>query len=193
YLRGRYFWARFDPEGLGRAFGYFGEAAGLDPLYAAPRGGLADAHLLLGLAGLVPPRDAWDLAAVCAEQALERDPHLAEAHVARGYGSLFRDWHWRGARDALDRAAAGRPGAASVHIWRGLFLALAGEPSESRAAIARGREIDPLSGVAAAFQCFLHEIASEHEAERDLARRALELRPDNFLGHRCLGIASLRL
>src|SRR5262245_21581755 len=29
YLRGRFFWARFDPESLGRAFGYFGEAAGL--------------------------------------------------------------------------------------------------------------------------------------------------------------------
>jgi len=193
YLRGRFFWARFDPESLGRAFGYFGEAARLDPLYAAPRGGLADAHLLLGLAGLAPPRDAWDLAAACADQALERDPDLAEAHVARGYARLFRDWDWRGARDSLDRAAACLPGAASVHVWRGLFLALAGDVAGSQAAIARGREIDPLSGVASAFQCFLHEIAGEHEAEQELARRALELRPDNFLGHRCLGMASVHL
>jgi len=193
FLRRRFFWARFDPESLGRAFGYFGEAASLDPLYAAPRGGLADAHLLLGLAGLSPPRDAWDLSAACAEQALERDPDLAEAHVARGYAVLFRDWDWRGAREALERAAARRPGAASVHVWRGLFLALAGELPEAGAAIARGREIDPLSGVGSAFQCFLHEIAGEPEAELQLARRALELRPGNFLGHRCLGIASLRL
>jgi DNA-binding winged helix-turn-helix (wHTH) protein/tetratricopeptide (TPR) repeat protein len=193
YLRGRFFWARFDPESLGRAFGYFGEAARLDPAYAAPRGGLADAHLLLGLAGLAAPRDAWDLAAACADQALERDPDLAEGHVARGYARLFRDWDWPGAREALDRAAARLPGAASVHIWRGLFLALAGESAAAEAAIARGREIDPLSGVAAAFQCFLHELAGEHDAARDLARRAVELRPDNFLGHRCLGMASLRL
>jgi TolB-like protein/tetratricopeptide (TPR) repeat protein len=193
YLHGRYFWARFDPESLGRAFGYFGEAARLDPLYAAPRGGLADAHLLLGLAGLSPPPEAWDLAIGCAEQALERDPDLAEAHVARGYGRLFRDWDWAGAREALDRAAARSPGASSVHLWRGFFLALAGDLPEARRAIARGREIDPLSGVAAAFQCFLHEIAGEHEAELAIARRAVALRPDNFLGHRCLGVASVHL
>jgi DNA-binding winged helix-turn-helix (wHTH) protein/tetratricopeptide (TPR) repeat protein len=193
YLRGRFFWARFDPESLGRAFGYFGEAARLDPRYAAPRGGLAGAHLLLGLAGLSPPAEAWDLALECAEQALERDPGLGEAHVAKGYAALFRDWDWRGARVALDRAVARSPGAASVHLWRGLFLALVGDLAEARRAIARGREIDPLSGVASAFQCFLHEIAGEHDAELELARRAVALRPHNFLGYRCLGVASVHL
>jgi DNA-binding winged helix-turn-helix (wHTH) protein len=58
YLRGRYFWARFDPEGLGKAFGHFGTAVVLDPAYAEPQAGLADAHLLLGLAGLAHPREA---------------------------------------------------------------------------------------------------------------------------------------
>src|SRR6185295_17995206 len=55
FLRGRYFWARFDPENLGKAFGYFGEAIKLDARYAAPRAGLAAAHLLLGLGGLQSP------------------------------------------------------------------------------------------------------------------------------------------
>lgn len=104
YLRGRFFWSRFDPEGLGKAFGCFGEAAELDPGYAAPHGGLADAHLLLGLAGLSPSPGAWDLTLECAQRALEGDPTLAEAHVASAYARLFRDWDWKGARAALDRA-----------------------------------------------------------------------------------------
>ena len=193
YLRGRFLWSRFDPESLGKAFGCFGEAAQLDPRYAAPRGGLADAHLLLGLAQLSPPPGAWELALECAQQALESDPDLAEAHVARGYARLFRDWDWRGAREALDRAVASSPGASAVHLWLGLFLALAGDLNEARAAISRGREIDPLSGVAMAFQCFLHEIAGEPALELALARRAVELRPTNVLGHRCLGIAAVCL
>ena len=43
HLRGRYFWSRFDPEGLGKAFGYYGEAVRLDPRYAPPMPGSPDA------------------------------------------------------------------------------------------------------------------------------------------------------
>ena len=104
YLRGRFFWSRFDPESLGKAFGCYGEAATLDPRYGAPLGGLADAHLLLGLAGLSPPRQAWDTVVSCADRALECDPTLADAHVSRAYALLFRDWDWQGAEQGIERA-----------------------------------------------------------------------------------------
>ena len=193
YLRGRFFWSRFDPENLGKAFACYGEAAALDPRYGAPLGGLADAHLLLGLAGLSPPRQSWDTVMSCADRALECDPRLADPHVARAYARLFRDWDWRGAEKDIDRAVALAPGAASVHLWRGLFLALRGDLPGARGAIARGREIDRLSIVAAAFQCFVHEFAGEDEESLAVARRSAVLYPDNFLGQRCLGVASVRL
>jgi DNA-binding winged helix-turn-helix (wHTH) protein/Tfp pilus assembly protein PilF len=193
YLRGRFYWARLDPGSLGLAFGHFGEAARIDPRYAAPRAGLADAHILLGLSGLSPPPKCWDLALECARDALECDATRAEAHVASAFAGLFRDWSWSSAREALDRASALGPGSASVHLWRGLFFALTGDQAEAQRAISRGREIDPLSGVASAFQCFLHEMEGDHERSLALARQAVGLRPENFLGHRCVGVASLRL
>jgi DNA-binding winged helix-turn-helix (wHTH) protein len=58
FLRGRYFLARFDLEGLARAFGHFGEAVTLDPDYADPRAALAAAHLLRGFVGPHPPTHA---------------------------------------------------------------------------------------------------------------------------------------
>jgi TolB-like protein len=193
YLRGRFFWSRFDPENLGKAFACYGEATSLDARYGAPLGGLADGHLLLGLAGLSPPRQTWDTVTRCADRALECDPGLADPHVARAYARLFRDWDWRGAQKDIDRAGTLAPGAASVHLWRGLFLALGGDLRGARAAIARGREIDQLSVVAAAFQCFVHEFAGENEEALDVARRTVTLYPDNFLAQRCLGAASVRL
>jgi len=192
YLRGRYFWARFDSEGIGKAFASFGEAAAMDPAYAAPQAGLADAYLVLGFTGMLRPKEAWQLAGECADKALERDPALAEAHVSRAFVTLFRDWAWGDARRALVRAVALSPGAPAVHQWLGLFLAIRGDAAGARREIARAREADPLSGVTASLQGFVHEIAGEHEPELELARQAVELRPDRFLGHWSLGIASLR-
>jgi DNA-binding winged helix-turn-helix (wHTH) protein/tetratricopeptide (TPR) repeat protein len=193
YLRGRYFWSRFDPPGLGKAFGYYGEAARLDPRFAEPHAGLAGCHLLLGLGGLLAPRDAWNLTEECAERALGLDPSCAEALVSRAYARLFRDWDWEGARLALEQATALAPGQASGHLWRGLFLALVSDLPGARRAIHRGREIDPLSGLASALRCVFYEIVEDFEEEVVLARRAIELRPDNFLGHWSLGLANVLL
>lgn len=193
YLRGRYFWARFDPEGLGKAFGCFADAISRDARYAAPQAGLADAHLLLGLGGLTPPREAWDLAKGCAERALTLDSSLAEAHVSGAFARLFGDWDWDGARSALDRAAEVGPHLASVHLWRALFLALAGDHHEARRSLDIGREIDPLSGLATALRCLFHEVEGEHEDALAVARKAVELRPDRFLGYWSLGLANVFL
>lgn len=193
WLRGRYFWSRFDPASLGKAFGYYGEAVRLDPRFAAAHAGLADAHLLLGLAGLLAPREAWTITEECADRALALDPSLAEAHVSRAYARLFRDWDWQGTRLALDRATALAPGLASVHLWRGLFLALVGDLAGAHASIGRGRDIDPLSGLAMGLLCFFHEIVGEYEEQLALARRAVELRPQIFLGHWALGHAHVHL
>ena len=193
YLRGRFLWSRFDPDCLAKAFGCFGEAAELDPGYPAPHAGLADAHLLLGICGLSPGARAWDLALECAQRAIEGDPDLAEAHVASAFARLFRNWDWRAGRASLDRALALEPGSLSVHLWRGLFFALAGDLDKAREAIARGHEIDPLSGLAAAFQCYLHEIAGEFDRELALAERAVALGPAAILSHRCLGVARVHL
>jgi len=193
YLRGRFFWARFDPESLGKAFACFGEAAAADPRWAAPLSGLADSHLLLGLLGLTPPPEACEVARDCAERALALDPAHAEAYVSRGLAGLFRDWDWEGARRALERATSVAPGSAAVHLWQGLFLAISGELGPALRAIARGRELDPLSNLATGLRCLVHEYSGEHESALALARRAVELRPDRFLGYRCLGLASVRL
>ena len=60
-------------------------------------------------------------------------------------------------------------------------------------ALARARETDPFSAVALALQSFLHDVAEEYEQGLLVARRAVELRAEHFLGHWRLGVALARL
>lgn len=188
YLKGRYFWSRFTPEWMGRAFACYQEAVERDPRYALPHAGLADAYLILGFSGLLPPQEAWALAEASARTALRLDDSLADAHVSLGYVRLFRDWDWESAHASLERAVAATAGAAALQ-WQGLFLAMEGRIAEAKTVTARALELEPLSVVTGSVHGFILNLAGEHERELAQFRAIVELDPNHFLAHWGLGIA----
>jgi DNA-binding winged helix-turn-helix (wHTH) protein/tetratricopeptide (TPR) repeat protein len=188
YLKGRYFWSRFTGPWLGRAFASFQEAVERDPRYALPHAGLADAYLVLGFSGLLPPADAWRLAEHSARTALGLDQSLADAHIALGYVRLFRDWDWASAATSLERARALHPGAAARQ-WTGLFLDMQGRIEEARVEIERAVAMEPLSIVTGALRGFQLNLAGDHAAELEQFRAVAELDPNHFIVHWGLGLA----
>jgi DNA-binding winged helix-turn-helix (wHTH) protein/tetratricopeptide (TPR) repeat protein len=191
YVRGRHLLARFDIDGVSMAFGCFGQAATLDPGFAAARAGLADAHLVFAFGGPRRPKEAFEPALECAEQALDRDPQLVDAHVTRALVALLRDWDWTAARRGLSRAAELSPGAPGTHLWLGLFLRLCGDGEAARREMARAREADPVSSLGATVRAWSHEVDGELELALELSRHAVRLHPDRALGHWRLGLALL--
>jgi DNA-binding winged helix-turn-helix (wHTH) protein/tetratricopeptide (TPR) repeat protein len=189
YLKGRYFWSRFTGPWLEKAFASFQEAAERDPTYALPHAGLADACLILGFTGLLPPSAAWERAHTEAQQALERDEGLAEAHVSRAYVALFQDWDWAAAGRELDRAAELGPHTAAVRQWRGVYLAMLGRFEDAGREIAHARQLDPLSVVARTIAGLHAYLSGDREAEMAHHRAAVDLDPHHFLGHWGLGLA----
>jgi DNA-binding winged helix-turn-helix (wHTH) protein/tetratricopeptide (TPR) repeat protein len=189
YLKGRYFWSRFTGPWLERAFSSFQDAAERDPDYALPHAGLADACLILGFAGVLPPAAAWERADTEVRQALERDEGLAEAHVSRAYVALFQNWDWPTARRELDRAAELGPHTASVRQWRGVYLAMLGRYDEAGREIAHARQLDPLSVVASTIAGLHAYLSGDREAEMAHHRATVDLDPHHFLGHWGLGLA----
>jgi DNA-binding winged helix-turn-helix (wHTH) protein/TolB-like protein/Flp pilus assembly protein TadD len=192
YLRGRYFLARLDLDGITKAFGHLGEAAQLDPEFAAARAGLASAHLVGALAGLLSPGQAWRAAGECAGLALALDPASIEARVASAFLALFRDLDWSEARRGLADAVACQPGAPGPRLWLGLVLGLEGDRNGARREVALAREADPLSPLGLAAMSLIHELDGDLEPARLLARRTVEMYPDRFLGHWRLGALALR-
>lgn len=189
YLKGRYFWSRFTGEWLEKAFAHFREAVEKDPEFCLPHAGLADAYLVLGFTGLVSPREAWPLAEEEARRALAKDETVAEAHVSLAYVRLFRDWDWARAGSELERAVAASPNSAAPRQWQGLFLDMRGRFDEARTAIARARELDPLSLVVTVLSAFQFYLAADHAREMEECRKAVELDPNHFLARWSLGLA----
>jgi DNA-binding winged helix-turn-helix (wHTH) protein/tetratricopeptide (TPR) repeat protein len=190
FLKGRYFWSRFTEDGIEKAFQYLQEAAEKDPNFALPHAGLADAYLVLGFSGLVSPSEAWPAARGAAERALELDPDLADAQVSLAYVKLFQDWDWKGAGELLERAVAQSPNSAAVHQWYALYLDMQGRFAEAAREIDRAGALDPLSIVVHAMRVFQAYLARDFETELRRARQTVELDPNHFLGHWCLGLAS---
>jgi len=192
YLRGRYFWGRLGAEDLERAFSYFQRAAEQDPDFGLPHTGLAEAYVLLGLSGLLPPARAWSMAESEARRALELEPEAAEPQVALGFVALFRDRDPAAARAGLEGAVVENPGASAPRQWLALLLALEGDVTAAGREIDRARELDPLSPIANTVAAFQRALARKDDEGLELARRVVELDPRLFLGHWSLGLAEAR-
>jgi TolB-like protein/Flp pilus assembly protein TadD len=83
YLRGRRFFHEFRRMGFEFALQMFAGAIGIDPEYARAHAGVADCHSLL-FTYWDPDPAHLEKAEEASRKALELDPDLAEAHVARG-------------------------------------------------------------------------------------------------------------
>jgi DNA-binding winged helix-turn-helix (wHTH) protein/Flp pilus assembly protein TadD len=193
YLKGRYFWSRFTGEWLERALAFFREAVEKDPDFTLPHAGLADAYLVLGFSGLVPPREAWPLAGEEARRALSLDDTVAEAHVSLGWVRLFEHWDWEGAGVELRRAIALSPSSAAARQWYALYLDMLGHFEEAVGETARAQRLDPLSLVTAALVAFQSYLRRDHQRGLEECRRAVELDPNHFLGRWSLGLGFQQL
>jgi tetratricopeptide (TPR) repeat protein len=84
YVKGRYWWHRWNPDALRKAAGCFQQAIDRDPAYAAPYSGLPDCYFLQGVYGCGRPREIMPRAQAAARKALEIDPLSGEAHCSLG-------------------------------------------------------------------------------------------------------------
>ena len=193
YCRGRFFWGRFSRPWVEKAMRCFQEAAALDPGYALPHAGLADAFLVAGFAGSLEPRQAWALAAGFSREALARDQRIPEPHVSAGFLRLLQDWDWDGAESELRQAVELAPVSTAPHQWLGLLLGMRRRPEEAVLALRQAEALDPLSPVVSALVGLHHAFAGDHETELVHARRALELDPHQLLGHWAVGSALTNL
>jgi TolB-like protein/DNA-binding winged helix-turn-helix (wHTH) protein/Flp pilus assembly protein TadD len=145
YLKGRYFWNKWNEEGLKKSIEYFNQAIEKDPGYAQAWAGLSDAYDLLGDFGISPSKEALPKAKQAALKALSLDETLAEAHVSLGGALLHFEWSWHDAETELQRAIALDSNSAMAHQWYGYYLTAMGRFEDAIREMQRAKELDPLS------------------------------------------------
>ncbi|MGD9560657.1 MAG: tetratricopeptide repeat protein [Pyrinomonadaceae bacterium] len=145
YLKGRYFWAKRDPESLGKAVEYFTQATMLDPGFSEAYSGLADTqHLIFNYNIDVRPELVTE-AKENLRRALEIKPDSSDALIALGSIQMGYDWDWKAAEDTLRRAVAAAPNSPTAHLRYGALLVRIKRFDEAEAAFDRQIELDPLS------------------------------------------------
>src|SRR5882724_1495244 len=145
YLKGRYHWNKWTPEGWQKSIEYFQQAIDKDPSYALAYVGLSNAYNALGFFDEMLPREAWPKAEEAAVKALEIDDTLGEAHAALGSVKYLYDWDWAAAERELKRAIELSPNDEVAHTVYAYYLHSMGRADEGLAEMKRAYELNPLS------------------------------------------------
>jgi DNA-binding winged helix-turn-helix (wHTH) protein/TolB-like protein/Flp pilus assembly protein TadD len=147
YLQGRFFWNKFNEDGLKKAIDYYKQAIALDPDYALPYTGLSVAYNVQGAIGIVPPAETWTEARRAAQKAVDLADSLPEAHAALGGVKLLYEWDWPVAEKELKRSIELNPSYAEAHELYGFYFWVVGELDNALSEIKRARDLSPISPI----------------------------------------------
>lgn len=146
YLKGRYYWYKFTPEGYEKSLEYYREAIQKDPAYALAYAGLTDTYISIGYSGLQPPQDALHKGEAAAAKAMEIDDSLAESHFSTAQVKMTKYWDWPGAEKEFRRAFRDQPSYVYARRFCAQYLrCFERRGDDAIAEMKRAQELDPLN------------------------------------------------
>jgi DNA-binding winged helix-turn-helix (wHTH) protein/TolB-like protein/Flp pilus assembly protein TadD len=177
YVKGRFFWNKFNAEGLNQAVDYFKQAIAVDPNYALAYAGLSVSYNVQGAIGLLSPAETWTEARWTAEKAVSLDDSLAEGHSALGGVKLLYEWDWPTADRELKRALELNPNNAEAHELSGYYYWVTNQLDRATAELRRAHELDPLSAIITwdVSQALYYQ--AQYEEALEVSLQARELAP----------------
>jgi DNA-binding winged helix-turn-helix (wHTH) protein/tetratricopeptide (TPR) repeat protein len=143
YLRGRAAMVKYTPEGTLAAIHAFEAALERDPAYALARAGLAIASADMYLR-FAPPSEVerWGKRAESESRAaLDLDPDLAEAHLARAAVARKREFDWNTTMAASRRALVLNPNLDQARFFMAAAYYHLGYMEEALIELSKGRSV----------------------------------------------------
>jgi TolB-like protein len=193
-LLGRHQLERRSPEALAAATEAFRRAVGADSGYAPAYAGLSSAyvlHVVYGFPGGVDPYVAVARALALADRAVELDPMLADAYLARSDALLIslapHDQVLRSLREARQLS----PGNVSVYLSVAHALEHMGRWEAALQQAERGLALDPLSTGVRHSAIAIALGARRYDRAIEEARRARAFDPQDRVAEMLLGNALL--
>lgn len=180
YIRGRYHFARVQPE---KSLAQFERALAIDADNALAYAGIADAHCMLfgGAMEAFPPTRVAPLARAAATKALELDETLAEPHVSLARVLFWHDRDAVGAERELRRAVQLNPSCAMAHLHEAILFADLHRIDEAVAAFMRTLQLDPVSCFNVTLSGFFMWNIGHEEAGLQQLQKTLDLDATIFM------------
>lgn len=178
WLKGRYQFLKWTPEGRKKSIEYFNEAIEKDPAFAPAFAWLSGAYDQQGVRGEIRRDEAKTKARAYAMKALEMDDSLAEAHAALGI-TKWREWDWSGAEKDFRRAIYLNPNWPDGHDIYASFLISTGRVEEALREARRAGDLDPLSlGINNSIGLTLY-LMRRYDQAAEQFKKTLNLFPDD--------------
>jgi TolB-like protein/DNA-binding winged helix-turn-helix (wHTH) protein len=147
YLKGRFYFFQYTPEGWQKAIEHYNNAIKADPSFAPAYSGLAESYVVAWAWNAFPSQDGLlGKAEAAARKALQLDPALASAHLA--LGEVY-DQEWQHARggEELRRAVELNPNDPLAWQLHGTHWLFRGDFQTGIAEQERARSLDPFSPI----------------------------------------------
>ena len=193
YLRGRHQWGLFTPTSARRAIEHYEQAIGRDPQYALAWAGLAQCLCTAPVSSDASPQLVRPRAGEAVRSAVRHGSQLAEAHYALGYFHLWLDWNWQAAEQALRKATELDPNNGIAQMMLGHVWSQMGHQVDATAAMRRARVLEPHFSQTYALSAQVAFQGRDYVAANDLARQAVAINPEAWVGHLQLGQAQSEL
>jgi TolB-like protein len=192
YLRGRYSFGKRTKVEMLRAVEYFRQAIDRDPKFALAYARIAETYGSMPAYPYLSPREAFPKAKAAAQQALEIDPTLAEAHTFLAYCLIIYDWNWAEGERSFKRAIELDPNNSAAHFRYGqIYLMPTGRFEEGIAEIKRGLELEPLDINMGGTLSSAYFFAGQNDIALEQARKTHEIEPGHPIGRWILSQAYL--
>jgi tetratricopeptide (TPR) repeat protein len=183
YLKGRYSFAKRTQDDMLRAIEYFRQAIQLDPKFALAYARIAETYGSMPAYPYLSPKEAFPQAKAAAQQALEIDPTLAEAHTFLAYSLVIYDWNWPEAERSFKRAIELDPNNSAAHFRYGqIYLAPMGRLDEAIAEIKHGLDLEPLDINMGATLAWAYFVAGQDDKALEQAKKTYDLDPVHPIG-----------
>ncbi len=194
YLKGRFYLERRGTSLL-ISIQCFEKAIELDAEFALAHSGYADANMLLGTYGLLPPKLVMTKAKISAEKALQLDPNMSQAYCSLGYYYTSFEWNWKEGKKNFLKSIEINPRNAEGHYRYGMnYLAcVEGEFDEAEKHGAIAIKLEPLSAICYANYAMILNIAGKYKESLAAAKTGIELDANSFLCHIITGRTQMAL
>ena len=193
YLKGNFQLQKITEDGFRAAIAHYQEVIRRDSTYAPAYAGLAIAYTDLGgWHSSLPPGAVHAKALEAALGAVERDPTLAEAHIALAGVRYHFEWDWAGAGAAYRRGMELNPSGTYARIQSANYLTAIGGFDESAAISRLTVQLDPLSPAAYNELAFALELPGHDSEALEQYQKGLDLVPDFAQSHLLLAMLYVR-
>ena len=178
YLKGRYYFFQYSPDGWRKAIEHYRQATEAAPNFAPAYSGLAEAYTVAWAFDTFPGDGGQGLAKgrMAAEKALQLDPSLASAHLAMGE-VYVQEWNHLRAEKELSRALELNPNDPLAWQLHGIHLLWSGKYEEGIAEQERARSLDPFSPIINANLARAFSFSRQYDKAIVQAQEVLKLEP----------------